>query len=327
MDPKWHIAFLNISITDFAGVTFREYYDSPAATLEAQLRAAEEAERRYGVGRFIRPFPDVPVTGVTGLFGMRKVFAEDDQLPWLDQQSYAFNDMAELDNVRVQLPEENAGLARRVQAWEYYHSQGYEVGLGGAAGSLVTDACDVSANAFLTALVEAPERARQLLELVTDTDLAIRQWSAKVSGKPAGHYIGDDFAGLLSPAMFREFVAPCYERVYAGASHRFMHSELLNVEHLRIAREELRINYYHGAGAEKLTLEEMHEVMGQDFCVQITPQEIIDLSPSQIAERIRVLAGSGADTVQIYPGRLTPPEHLEAAIEAARRECAGGPKW
>ncbi len=38
-----------------------------------------------------------------------------------------------------------------------------------------------------------------------------------------------------SPALYREFAVPCYQRLYGGQTSRFMHSELLRAEHLRIA--------------------------------------------------------------------------------------------
>ncbi len=60
MDPKWHIAFCNVTYTEYAGVSYRDYYASPAVALEAQLTAKEFAETRFGVVRFINPGVDIP---------------------------------------------------------------------------------------------------------------------------------------------------------------------------------------------------------------------------------------------------------------------------
>jgi len=327
MDPQWHIAFLNISITDLAGVTFRHYYSSPQATLAAQLKAREEAERRWGVGRFMGAPVDVPGAGVTTLFGMRRVFSEDDEVPWTDPASGPLTDMTDVDAIPVLAPADCPVFAAKVRAWEYYNSQGIKAGLGAGAASTVTDACDISGNLFMVALIEAPHLAQRLLERVTDAHFAIRDWCRDVTGVPVGGAVGDDFAGLLSPGMFREFIIPHYRRVYEGASRIYMHSELLTVEHLRIVRDELGFDEFHGAGTEKVTFAEMYEVLGHNFWVQLTPHELAHLSPAQIRERIKVLANSKAMAVQIYPGRLTPPENMEAAIDACRRECPGGPRW
>ena len=55
MDAKWHVAFCNVTFTDYAGMTYRDYYASPANMLEAQLTAKAVAEERFGVGCFITP--------------------------------------------------------------------------------------------------------------------------------------------------------------------------------------------------------------------------------------------------------------------------------
>jgi hypothetical protein len=47
-------------------------------------------------------------------------------------------------------------------------------------------------------------------------------------------YTGDDYSGLLSPAMYRAFAVPCHQRLSGTSEARFMHSELLRAEHLRL---------------------------------------------------------------------------------------------
>jgi len=327
VDPQWHIAFLNISTTDLAGVTFKHYYSSPGAMLTTQLKAREEAERRWGVGRFVHTYPDVPNARVTTLFGMRHVFSEDDEVPWTDPASNPLTDMNEVDALPVLAPADCPAFAAKRDAWEYYNNQGVTTSLGPGAASPVTDACDISRNVFLTALIEAPQLAHRLLTRVTDAHFAIRDWCREITGVCVGGNVGDDFAGLLSPPMFREFVIPCYRRVYEGASRIYIHSELLNAEHLRIMRDDIGLDEFHGAAHENLAFAEMREILGHSFWVQMTPHELAFLSPGRIRERIKVLAGSGAMAVQIYPGRLTPPENMEAAIKACREECPGGPRW
>ena len=327
MEPQWHIAFLNISTTDLAGVTFRHYYSSPEAMLATQIEARDEAERRWGVGRFVHTYPDVPEARVTTLFGMRHVFSADDEVPWIDPTSNPLSEMEDVDRVTVHAPADCPAFAKKQRTWEYYNSRGITTSLGPGAASIVTDACDISGNAFLPALTDAPELAHRLLRRVTDAHFAVREWCHGITGTAVGGAVGDDFAGLLSPDMFREFVMPCYRRVYEGASRIYMHSELLHVEHLRIIRNEIGLDEFHGAAHANLSFADMHEVLGRNFWVQLTPHELAHLQPDRIRERIKVLADSGAMAVQIYPGRLTPPENMEAAIEACRETCPGGPRW
>jgi hypothetical protein len=67
--------------------------------------------------------------------------------------------------------------------------------------------------------------------------------------------------------------------------------------------------------------------MGEGFWTQLTPQEMLELTPDRIRERLREFAGSGCKCVQLYPGRGTPARNMEAAIAACRDLCPGGPAW
>lgn len=329
MDPKWHIAFCNVTYTEYAGVRYRDYYGSPARMLETQLAAKDYAERRFGVGRFMRPHVDLPSCAFASLLGMPVIETEEDEIPYVDTSRPLIRDVADADRIRLGNPKTDGLMARRWQAWEYYTAKGYKVGFGGHGGAIISTACEISNNAVLAELVENPTGARHLLDLIVAAEEALGAFDAALAGQAyAGtSYTGDDFSGLLSPTMYREFAVPCYRRLYAGNARRFMHSELLRAEHLRIARAELGITEFHGAGCKNLALKEMHEIMGERFWTQVTPQEMLELPPVAIAERIREFAQCGCATVQLYPGRGVPERTMEAAIAACQRECRGGPAW
>jgi len=173
-------------------------------------------------------------------------------------------------------------------------------------------------------MAEDPATGEHVLDAITDADLAIREFDESLCGQRDEAYTGDDFSGLLSPEMYRRFAIPQYQRIYAGRPDRSMHSELLRAEHLRIAKDMLQITSFHGAGCENLTLAEMHDIMGNDFWTQITPQELVELSPQAITEKVKQYADCGAGYVQLYPGRGTPDANMIAAIAAADRHCTGG---
>lgn len=326
MDPKWHIAFCNLTVTRYAEVPYRQYYSSPETMLEAQLRAAAAIERRFGVGAFLRPYLDCPTGTLATLLGMPHVYPEVDELPSVDPTRPPISDVADADRLRLGDPTKDGHMAWRWQVRECLVSRGYSTGVGGNDGSLVTTACEVSGNSLLAGLHENPAAARRVLDLVLEANQRLGKLNDDLRGGPSpGAYIGDDYAGLLSPAQFREFVIPVYARVYEGKTARFLHSELLRHEHLRIARDMLGITEFHGAGAELLTPAEMHEVMGPAFWTQVTPYELRFLTPVQLADLIAQYAQSGAGWVQLYPDRTTPDANLEAAIAACERECRGGP--
>ena len=327
-DVRWHIAFCNVTFTEYAGVTYADYYGSPDVMLEAQLAARDYAESRWGVGRWISPRVDTPSCTFASYLGMPVVWPDDaDELPYIDSRRPVIADPSEVESLRIGDPREEGLMATRYEYWLYYRERGYDVGFGAAGGNVVTIACEITDGAVLGWLLEAPDAARRLLELMAEAQETVGRFGAELIGQEfAGFgYSGDDYSGLMSPAMYREFAVPMYERLYAGHKRRFMHSELLRAPHLRIAREELGITDFHGAGCELLTLEEMHEIMGHAFWTQLTPQEMLVLTPGQIDARIAEFAASGCHRVQLYPGRGTPEANMDAAIAACERYCPGGP--
>lgn len=329
MEPRWHIAFCNVTYTEYAGVTYRAYYGSPAVMLQTQLAAKDFAERRFGVGRFIQPHLDGPACEYATFLGMSAVVPEEDELPYLDTAHPMITSVADADRIQIGDPRTEGLMANRWAAWQYYADHGYRQRFWGCGGAVISAACEVSGGLALAGFAEDPEGARRLLDILIQAEEALARFDASLSGEAYGGltYTGDDFSGLLSPAMYRRFAVPCYQRLYAGQQERFMHSELLRADHLRAARDEVGITEFHGAGCKNLTLQEMHDIMGSRFWTQLTPQEMLELSPAAIDDRISELAQSGAAYVQLYPGRGTPERNMEAAIEAARRECPGGPVW
>ena len=327
MQPKWHIAFCNVTITEYAGIGYRDYYDSPSLMLEAQLKAIDFIERRWGVGRFLRPYIDSPAAVFSSFLGMPVLVPEEDEIPYIDGSEPLITDVADWDRIQIGDPKTSGLMGKRWEAWQYYTQHEHRVRFGGYEGSVVSNAAEITGNAVFTGLFENPDAASKLLGKMVEANLAVEALDESLCGPIKDGYTGDDHAGLMSPEMFREFAVPCYERLYSGKRTRFMHSELLRAEHLRIARGELGITQFHGAGCKNLTLREMRDIMGPNFWTQLTPQEMSEFSPATITERIKELAQSGCAHVQLYPGRNTPECNMDAAIRACMDHCPGGPLW
>ncbi|MHB8996367.1 MAG: uroporphyrinogen decarboxylase family protein [Armatimonadota bacterium] len=327
MDVKWHIAFCNVTYTEYAGVKYRDYHDSPAVMLETQLKAKDVAEERWGVGRFMHPAIDLPSCAFPSLFGMSIIVPDEDELPYLDNTHPPIPDVAQAPQITIGDPKTTGWMARRWEFWQYYKSQGYNVGLGGYGGGIITTACELTNSAVFAGFYDNPDAAQKVLDKVMEAEVRLATLDAQLQGRSYSGftYTGDDYAGLMSPALFRKFAVPAYLRLHGDNKSRFMHSELLRAEHLRIARDEVGITDFHGAGCKNLTLSEMYEIMGENFWTQITPQEMLEFTPAQLEEKIKEYAECGCRYVQLYPGRQTPAANMEAAIAACQKHCLGGP--
>lgn len=324
MQVKWHVAFCNVTITEYAGMTYRDYYASPANMLEAQWAAQAVAEKKFGVGGFIRPYVDTLSSMLAAYLGMSVVWPNDDELPYVDTVTPLLHEPPDAKSLANGDPRSTGLMGMRWKAWQYYRDRGYPVPFGGGGGNIITTAHEVSAGNILLWLLDEPEAAKQVLDAVTDADLFLRAFDETQCGATDAAYTGDDFSGLLSPDMYRRFAIPQYQRIFAGRSKRYMHSELLRAEHLRIAKDMLDITCFHGAGCKNLTLAEMYDIMGHRFWTQITPQELAELTPVAIREKVARYAECGSGYVQIYPGRGIPDANMEAAIDAAQQLCTGG---
>jgi len=326
MEAKWHVAIQNDVITEYAGMRLKDYYGSPQNMLEAQLKAAEYAERKFGLGRFIKVFIDSPCHVLASMFGVEIIYPAEDEVP--SNGPPVLDDLADADKLRVGDLQKDGLMAKRWEAYLFLKSKGYQVDVAIDDGSVVTTSAEIFGTGLFYEIAANPEGVRRLFDRVVNVQLAIRRLGESVSGRESpGSWLGDDFAGLLSPKTFRELVVPYYQKLFAGRTTRLLHSELFRVEHLRLAKDLLDITRFHGAAARNMTLAEMHSVMGPDFTAQLAPDELLKYSPAEVAERIKVLAGSGAGEVQIFPGRSTPDRNMEAAISAAREVCPGGPAW
>ncbi|MBU0714028.1 MAG: hypothetical protein KJ964_01560, partial [Verrucomicrobia bacterium] len=323
MKPKWHIAFCNVTYTEYGGVTYREYYSSPELMLKTQLAAKEYVEKRWGVGNFIQPGAEMAGGAFSSLFGMKVIDSVEDEIPYLDTTKPVITDVSNADRLVMGDLKTSGIMAKKYKFWKYYHEHGYPADFGGEDAGVISYAVELTGMSVMNGMADDPANARRVLDIVVEAAEKLATFGASLSGKQytGFTYTGDDFSGLLSPTMYREFAAPCYRRLYAANTIRFMHSELLRAEHLIIARDEVGITEFHGAGCKNVTLQEMYSIMGQRFWAQLTPQEMLELTPHQIDERIKEFVDSGCGYVQLYPGRGTPERNMAAAIEACRREC------
>ncbi|MCM8820975.1 MAG: hypothetical protein NC932_03390 [Candidatus Omnitrophica bacterium] len=326
MTPKWHIAFCNVTITKYAGMSYADYYGSPVNMLEAQLKASEYAEKRFGVGKFINPYIDSPSGLLSSYLGTPVVYSSEDELPYIDSTRPLLTKPEDIERLHIPDYKTSGLMAKRWEAWQYYISCGYKVRFWTThGGSVITTACEITSSNIFLWLMENPEKAMKILDFIVSVDKYLEGVDKELCGENPDGYTGDDFAGLLSPEMYKRFAVPYYEKLYEGKKTRSMHSELLRAEHLRIAKEILDITSFHGAEAKNLTTAEMYEIMGYNFWVQVTPQQMKEYTPYQLEEKIKEFANCGAGYVQIYPGRDTPDINMETAITVLQKECKGGP--
>ena len=102
---------------------------------------------------------------------------------------------------------------------------------------IITSAVLLRGQDFFLDMLDHPSRVREFLNLLLDSIIQFDIFCGSINGEPPGAttaLICDDFAALVSPALWPEFVLPYWEAYYrattTGARH--LHCEGLSSAHL-----------------------------------------------------------------------------------------------
>ena len=319
------------------GAPIGDYFESPRAQLEQQLLNHKWVLEHLCDDRLIDTervvvSPDLQdIRG--GYFPIGTVWTEDVgpmAAPMLETP-------ADVDALEV--PEPTANLyGRRI---EWYHAMRemageYEVTLNGrplavhpsvsGLGGPFPDAYALARDRLFYWVHEAPAAVHQLMEKVTEAFIGYSRYCRTLTGAPMANLgMGADAAEMLSPAMFREFVLPYYQRCYeAFPGTRGLHM-CGRIDHLlALLVEELGITHLNGFGFVT-NRERLAEVMGGRVVMSggISPDLLLRGTPDEVkAECRRYLATFAPvggfilqDGNNVAPG--TPLANLEAMVEAA----------
>jgi len=106
-------------------------------------------------------------------------------------------------------------LQRYADAERRLLPEGVTVPMVASRGPFAVAAWLLGMSEFLVALKVAPEDSSRLLDLLTATIIAWLRAQLDVLRAPQGILLLDDIVGMLSPAMFEQFVRPRLSRIFA----------------------------------------------------------------------------------------------------------------
>ena len=184
------------------------------------------------------------------------------------------------------------------------------------------------ANLFLW-LATDPERIHRLMEIVTASHLRCLAYFDEIKGVASNHpiWLGADSAEMISPAKFREFVVPYYVRVWERYPYERNFHMCGKIDHLlAIIRDEMRITYLDGFGfptSRRLLAEQWagRIVMRGGPHPVLIKEGPADRIVEECSDYIRTLAKKGGYILCDGYGLAaeTPPEHIDAMVEASKR--------
>jgi hypothetical protein len=179
--------------------------------------------------------------------------------------------------------------------------------------------------AFFVDVLEQPELATAFLNRLTGNWLAAHFALREMAGtSPRGGFVwlGDDFSGLLSPALFREFVLPTYRRIMAEtqASRWVLHSELLRPEHLPLL-DGLGLSCFDPHVDQYLTPGDITRCLpaGITWEWRVISSHLLTHTPAELVAEYEEGVHAGASMIQVAVMPEVPEENVRAIIEVGKK--------
>ena len=322
---RWRLAIPVEVQCEYAGVTQAAYYTD----IDATIAVSDQFPRRFEQVTGYRPPRSYapPVTAYEGVaaLGGRLVFSAGHQ-PMIENQGRILAAAEQVDSVRPPDPWRCARF-RQLVAWQRELERRFpgQVGpnsLAGQEGPVTTAGLLRGHDFFLDCLAD-PQRAHHLLDVCTETYIRFYQASDAANGVSDRQTIGiaDDYAGLIRPEMWPEFVLPYYRRIIAalGPQGCHMHTELVRREHLALLRS-LKLASLNVGENQYITVRDVMDVLPDvPFGWHIlTVSEMQQGTPDGVRRRFLELVDMGVTEIIAELTVNTPPENIRAFVQTGR---------
>jgi len=187
----------------------------------------------------------------------------------------------------------------------------------------VTTASLLLGPAFFTLPYDDPARAHKLLQFSVTSAFNYARAITRRYGRLEGAFpqgFPDDFAGIIPPKLFGEFVAPYWEQVFErlNARERFVHSELLRVGHLPFLKG-LRVDCYDPGADQYLTPDLLRRHCPTRFQLRIQEWDMANLSARELQEMYQRYLTYNPRLISFYLSRLADVPKVKAILEVARQ--------
>jgi len=176
----------------------------------------------------------------------------------------------------------------------------------------ITSAVLMRGQDFFCDIYDEPEKCRAFLLLLTDSIIDFKKLCRRINNEPEiqdNASIADDFASLISPSMWDDFVVPYWDTIYeslCSGKERFLHVENLVPEHLKYL-EKARVTHYQPSVSEKITLESIRENLhpGINYDWLLYSYHITGMTNKQIEDWIDRAVHNGVSIIRTQLGAYT----------------------
>lgn len=237
-----YLLYINFPfIKSVTGISAQEYFSDPRMQLEAQV----ETYRRIGVGGLISP--DFGTVVESSAFGGKVVY-DNTGIPSLKPDpEVCIEDLAELP---VVAPADGEMMARYLSFLEFFAAhtpEGFRCVSSNTMAPFTAAATVRGISDLCMDIIEEPELSMAFLNTVTQTEIGFfREQEAILKDSFDRIFLSDDISSFLSVRQYREFVLPCYQRIFSEFPHvqHWLHNDG-NAAHLAPLIAEVGVQAWH----------------------------------------------------------------------------------
>jgi uroporphyrinogen-III decarboxylase len=320
---KWHLLIPAEVQCEYAGVHQSDYYSDIEKTIEVCQIYPKRFETATGYSSPISY--SAPVTAYEGVaaLGGELVLSKDHQ-PMIRDQGRVLVSLEQVDKLEAPDPWQNRRFLRHVGLYRELKRRFGDQVSGGLAGQEgpITTAGLLRGEEFFFDCMANPAHAHRLLDVCTEVFIRWTRASQKVTEETANVVaICDDYAGMLGPDLWPEFVLPYYRRIIdaLGPNGCWMHTELVHRQHLPLLRD-MNIIYINFAENQYITIRDVFEELPKTpFGWHIlSVKDMLQGTPASIKARYREIVAAGVNEVRCELTVGTPPENICAFVDIAR---------
>lgn len=194
----------------------------------------------------------------------------------------------------------------------------------------ITTAVLLRGQDFFIDLYDCPEATKKFLCLLTESIIEFVYFCREINDLPRRSNSGclcDDFAALIPPHLWSEFVFPYWEQYYRGVTTgiRNLHCEDLSPQHLRFFKD-LQIASFDPDKSSKLTPRIISREIDIPFAWSLQSFDYPRMSHEQIVDWVQDAKRDGASRVYSYiyvnmcEGKL--PMKVRTFVNACKKETS-----
>ena len=174
---------------------------------------------------------------------------------------------------------------------------------------IITSAELMRGQDFFCDLMDEPEKVHTYLQLMNQSIIDFSRFRNIQSNQPAislhGAGLADDFASIIPPDLWPEFVIPYWNQYFEGVTsgeHRFVHCEDTYPEQLQYLKDA-KVSLYQPSVADRLTIENVRANTDIPFDWLLYAYYVTEMSDAQIEEWVDQTVKAGITRIRTQFGK------------------------